>query len=127
MTSKSQEVRAELKQLSSSFFEEENVFSKSIIIYNFVEVIIQHKEAKKTFDHLMIKASEEISLAETDDEDTILKVKLGNANCFWRHFADLDFIHSLMKNIQSSKDVGLLNKLVEINVCAIYSLSILLV
>jgi hypothetical protein len=120
MPSKSLELRAELKHLSSLFSEEENVFRRSIIVFNFVETIFKNKEAKKAFDFLVAEASEEMKLAETGNEEAILKTKLGCGCRFWRHFADLDTVHSIMKKMKRDKDRLALKKLDEI-ICRPYS------
>lgn len=120
MPSVAKELRAELKRLSSSFSEEENVFRRSIIVFNFVETIFKNKEAKKAFDFLVAEASEEMKLAETGNEEAILKTKLGCGCRFWRHFADLDAVHSIMKKMKRDKDRLALKKLDEI-ICRPYS------
>jgi hypothetical protein len=99
MPSEAKELRAKLKHLSSSFSEEENVFRRSIIVFNFVETIFKNKKAKKAFDFLVAEASEEMRLAETGNEEAILKTKLGCGCRFWRHFADLDTVHSIMNKM----------------------------
>ena len=120
MPSEAKELRAELKHLSSSFSEEENVFRRSIIVFNFVETIFKNKEAKKAFDFLVAEASEEMRLAETGNEEAILKTKLGCGCRFWRHFADLDAVHSIMNKMKRDKDRLALKKLDEI-ICRPYS------
>lgn len=120
MPSNVKELRAELKNLSSSFFEEENVFRKSVIVFNFVETILKNKEAKKSFDSLVAEAAEEITSAETGNEEDILKTKLCCGSRFWRHFADLDAVHSMMKKMRRDKDRHYLKKLNEI-ICQPYS------
>ncbi len=120
MPSEAKELRAELKRLSSSFSDEENVFRRSIIVFNFVETIFKNKEAKKAFDFLVAEASEEMKLAETGNEEAILKTKLGCGCRFWRHFADLDAVHSIMKKMKRDKDRLALKKLDEI-ICRPYS------
>lgn len=114
------ELRAELNNLSSSFFEEENVFRKSVIVFNFVETILKNKEAKKSFDSLVAEAAEEIASAETGNEEDILKTKLCCGSRFWRHFADLDAVHSVMKKMRRDKDRRGLKKLDDI-ICQPYS------
>jgi len=120
MPSNVKELRAELKNLSSSFSEEENVFRKSVIVFNFVETILKNKEAKKAFDSLVIDAAEEINSAETGNEEDILKTKLCCGSRFWRHFADLDTVHSIMKKMRRDKDRRALKKLNDI-ICQPYS------
>lgn len=120
MPSNVKELRAELKNLSSSFFEEENVFRKSVIVFNFVETILKNKEAKKSFDSLVAEAAEEITSAETGNEEDILKTKLCCGSRFWRHFADLDAVHSIMKRMRRDKDRRGLKKLDNI-ICQPYS------
>ena len=120
MPSNVKELRAELKNLSSSFFEEENVFRKSVIVFNFVETILKNKEAKKSFDSLVAEAAEEINSAETGNEEDILKTKLCCGSRFWRHFADLDAVHSIMKKMRRDKDRRGLKKLSDI-ICQPYS------
>jgi len=114
MPSNVKELRAELKNLSSSFSEEENVFRKSLIIFNFVETILKNKEAKKGFDSLVAEAAEEINSAETGNEEDILKTKLCCGSRFWRHYADLDAVHSIMKKMRRDKDRRALKKLDDI-------------
>ncbi|MFA5162997.1 MAG: hypothetical protein WC441_00545 [Patescibacteria group bacterium] len=123
MPSKAKELRAELKHLSSSFYEEENVFRRSLIVFNFVETIFKNKEAKKSFDFLVAEASEEMKLAETGNEEAILKTKLGCGCRFWRYFADLDGIHSIMKKMRRDKDRRALKKLDDI-ICRPYSVNL---
>ena len=120
MPSNVKELRAELKRLSSSFLEEDNVFRKSIIVFNFVEAIFKNKEAKKAFDSLLIEASQEMSLAETGSEEEILKIRLGCGSRFWRHFIELDAVHSVMKEMRRDKDRRAFKKLDEI-ICRPYS------
>lgn len=120
MPSNVQELRAELKNLSSAFFEEDNVFRKSIIVFNFVETILKNKEAKKSFDSLMSEAAEEINSATTENEEDFLKTKLCCGTRFWRNFADLDAIHSIMKRMRKEKDRNALKKLDDI-MCRSYS------
>lgn len=120
MPSNVKELRAELKNLSSSFSEEENVFRKSVIVFNFVETILKNKEAKKAFDSLVAEAAEEINSAETGNEEDILKTKLCCGSRFWRHFADLDAVHSIMKKMRRDKDRRALKKLDNI-ICQPYS------
>jgi len=120
MPSNVKELRAELKNLSSSFFEEENVFRKSVIVFNFVETILKNKEAKKSFDSLVAEAAEEITSAETGNEENILKTKLCCGSRFWRHYADLDAVHSIMKKMRRDKDRRGLKKLDNI-ICQPYS------
>lgn len=123
MPSNVKELRAELKNLSSSFFEEENVFRKSVIVFNFVETILKNKEAKKSFDSLVAEAAEEITSAETGNEEDILKTKLCCGSRFWRHFADLDAVHSIMKKMRRDKDRRGLKKLDNI-ICQPYSVNL---
>ncbi len=123
MPSNVKELRAELKNLSSSFFEEDNVFRKSIIVFNFVETIIKNKEAKKSFDSLVAEAAEEINSAEIGNEENILKTKLCCGTRFWRNFADLDTVHSIMKKMRKDKDRAALKELDSI-ICKPYSVNL---
>jgi hypothetical protein len=123
MPSNVKELRAELKDLSSSFFEEDNVFRKSIIVFNFVETIIKNKEAKKSFDSLVAEAAEEINSAEIGNEENILKTKLCCGTRFWRNFADLDTVHSIMKKMRKDKDRRALKELDNI-ICKPYSINL---
>lgn len=123
MPSNVKELRAELKNLSSSFFEEDNVFRKSIIVFNFVETIIKNKEAKKSFDSLVAEAAEEINSAEIGNEENILKTKLCCGTRFWRNFADLDTVHSIMKKMRKDKDRRALKELDNI-ICKPYSVNL---
>jgi hypothetical protein len=123
MPSNVKELRAELKDLSSSFFEEDNVFRKSIIVFNFVETIIKNKEAKKSFDSLVAEAAEEINSAEIGNEENILKTRLCCGTRFWRNFADLDAVHSIMKKMRKDKDRRALKELDNI-ICKPYSINL---
>lgn len=111
MSSQTQELRAELKQLSSLFSEEETVFRRSVIVFNFVETIFKNKEAKKAFDFLIIEASKEMSLADNGDREAISKAHF-SYNChFWHYFSNLDIVHSAMLQMKQKKDNLMLNKL----------------